>query len=95
MFIFFVLLTGIEINPAGNRPLLTARNYLTSNGNAETAEFLKSIIPKDEIYSADHLMGELKAIFAMDVERPKSRKKPLPLLSFPDGLNSGGVRDKW
>jgi hypothetical protein len=44
MFIFFVLLTGIEINPAGNRLLLTVGNSLALNGNAKTAEFLRSII---------------------------------------------------
>jgi len=52
MFIYSVQLIRTGKGLAGNRPLPTAKNYLTSNGNAKTAGSLKSAILKDEIFFA-------------------------------------------
>ena len=50
MFIHNVQLIRTGKDLAGNRSLLAAKNYLTSNGNVKTAGSLKSVIPKDGIF---------------------------------------------
>jgi hypothetical protein len=62
MFIYSVQLIRTGKGLAGNRPLPTAKNYLTSNGNAKTAGSLKSAILKDEIFFAGYFMREFIGI---------------------------------